>query len=149
MSWLSYSSLIPPNFFILLTVMGLALAWWWTRLGLVVATVSAVLLYLASTPVMADYLFRRVVALADAMPALPSNAPPGAIMVLVAEYRHGRRYTVRPLTLERLAEAARQEQRLGPPVLVSGGRPDEADDSLAGMMSAVLQNDFEVPVAMA
>ena len=70
-------------------------------------------------------------------------------MVLAADYRHGQRYTVRPLTLERLAEAARQEQRLGPPVLVSGGRPDEADDSLAGMMSAVLQNDFEVPVAMA
>jgi hypothetical protein len=67
-------------------------------------------------------------------------------MVLAADYRHGQRYTVRPLTLERLAGAARQERRLGPPVLVSGGQPDEADDSLAGMMSAMLQNDFAVPV---
>ena len=38
MSWLSYSSLIPPNLFILLTGIGLVLAWRWTRLGLVVAT---------------------------------------------------------------------------------------------------------------
>ena len=47
---------------------------------------------------------------------------------------------------ERLAEAARAERRLGLPVLVSGGRPDETDDSLAEMMSAVLQDDFRVPV---
>ncbi len=146
MSWLSYSSLIPPNLFILLTVIGLVLAWRWTRLGLVVATASAVPLYLASTPVVAEYLFDRVEALAGAIPSLPSDAPPGAIIVLAEDYRHGQRYTVGPLTLERLAEAARQERRLGLPVLVSGGRPDEADDSLAGMMSAALQNDFGVPV---
>jgi uncharacterized SAM-binding protein YcdF (DUF218 family) len=86
------------------------------------------------------------VALADALPSLPSDARTGAIIVLASDYRHGQRYTVGPLTLERLAEAARQERHLGPPVLVSGGRPDEADDSLAGMMSAALQNDFGVPV---
>jgi len=146
MSWLSYSSLIPPNLFILLIVIGLVLAWRWTKLGLVVATVSAILLYLVSTPVVAEYLFECVGALADAIPRLPSDAPPGAIIVLAEDYRHGQRYTVGPLTLERLAEAARQERRLGLPVLVSGGRPDNADESLAGMMSAALQNDFGVPV---
>jgi hypothetical protein len=41
--------------------------------------------------------------------------------VLASDYRHGQRYTVGPLTLERLAEAARQERHLGLPVLVSGG----------------------------
>jgi uncharacterized SAM-binding protein YcdF (DUF218 family) len=86
------------------------------------------------------------VGLADAIPSLPSGAPPGAIIVLASDYRHGQRYTVGPLTLERLAEAARQERDLGLPVLVSGGRPDEADDSLAGMMSIALQSDFGVPV---
>jgi len=50
------------------------------------------------------------------------------------------------MTLERLADAAREERRLGLPVLVSGGRPDRVDESLAGMMSAVLQDDFRVPV---
>ena len=85
MSWLSYSSLIPPNLFILITVIGFALASRWTRLGLVVATVSAVLLHLVSTPLVAEYLFGCVVGLADVIPSLPSDAPPGAIIVFASD----------------------------------------------------------------
>jgi uncharacterized SAM-binding protein YcdF (DUF218 family) len=137
MSWLSYSSLIPPNLFILLTAIGLVLAWRWTRLGLIVATVGGACLYLVSTPVVAEYLFSCATGLVDVVPSLPSDAQPGAIIVLASDYRRGQRYTVGPLTLERLAEAARQERRLGLPVLVSGGRPDQkTDDTLAAMMSA-------------
>ena len=150
MYWLSYSSLIPPNLFISLTVIGVALAWRWARLGLVVATVGGTFLYLTSMPVVADYLIGSVKVLAGAIHSLPSDASPGAIIVLAGDYRKsdapGQPYTVGPVTLERLAEAARQERRLGLPVLVSGGRPDEADESLAGMMKAVLENDFRVAV---
>ncbi len=150
MSWLSYSSLIPPNLFILLTAVGLVLAWRWTRLGLIVATVAGAFLYPVSTGVVADYLLGSVTALAGEIPSLPYGAPPGAIIVLSVDYRSsetpGRLYTVGPLTLENLAAAARAERRLGLPVLVSGGQPEETDDSLAGMMSAVLQNEFGVPV---
>ena len=150
MSWLSYSSLIPPNLFILLTIIGVVFAWRWTRLGLIVATVGGALLYLASTPVVAGYLLRSIAALAGVIPGLPSDTPPGAIIVLSGDYwksdTPGRLYTVGPLTLERLVEAVREERRLGLPILVSGGRLDDTDDSLAGMMSAVLQNDFRVPV---
>jgi uncharacterized SAM-binding protein YcdF (DUF218 family) len=150
MSWLSYSSLIPPNLFILLTVIGLVIAWRWTRLGLVVATFGGGLLYLMSTPVVSDYLIGSVKNLAGAIPILPSDASPGAIIVLSADYRKsdtpGQSFTVGPVTLERLAEAAREERRLGLPVLVSGGTPNGIGDSLAAMMSAVLQDDFRVPV---
>jgi uncharacterized SAM-binding protein YcdF (DUF218 family) len=150
MSWLSYSSFVPPNVFIVLTVIGLVLAWRWTRLGLIVATFGGALLYLASTPVVADYLIGSVKDLAGAIPILSSDAPPGAIIVLSADYRKsdtpGQSFTVGPMTLERLAEAAREERRLGLPVLVSGGRPDAVNDSLAQMMSTVLQDDFRVPV---
>jgi uncharacterized SAM-binding protein YcdF (DUF218 family) len=150
MSWLSYSSLIPPNLFILLTGIGLVLAWRWTRLGLVVATVGGALLYLASMPVVSEYLIGSVKALAGAMPILPSDAPPGAIIVLSEDYRRsnppGRSFTVGPVTLERLAETARVERRLGLPVLVSGGRPNGTDASLAAMMSKALQDDFQVSV---
>src|SRR5262245_48442060 len=145
MSWLSYSSLIPPNVFILLTLIGLVLAWRWTRLGLIVATFGGACLYLASTSVVAEYLYSCATDLADAIPSLPSDAPPGAIIVLASDFRRGQRYAVGPLTLERLAEAARQERRLGLPVLVSGGRPSEkSDESLAGIMSAALQEDFGI-----
>jgi uncharacterized SAM-binding protein YcdF (DUF218 family) len=150
MSWVSYSSLIPPNLFILLTAVGLVLAWRWTRLGLVVATVGGALLYLASMPVVGDYLIGYVKDLAREIPVLPSDAPPGAIVVLSADYRRsdtpGQAYTAGPLTLERLAAAAREERRLGLPVLVSGGRPGGIDESLASIMSTVLQEDFRVPV---
>ena len=150
MSGLSYSSLIPPNLFILLTVIGLALAWRWTRLGLVVATIGGALLYLASMPVVADYLVEHVKALAGAMPILRAGSSPWAIIVLSADYRRsdvpGQSYTVGPATLERLADAAREARRLGLPVLVSGGRPKEINQSLAMMMSTVLQDDFRVPV---
>src|ERR1700751_5102924 len=125
MSWLSYSSFVPPNVFIVLTVIGLVLAWRWTRLGLVVATFGGALLYLVSTPIVADYLIGSIRDLAGTMPILPSDAPPGAIIVLSADYRRseppGQHDTVGPVTLERLAEAARIERRLGLPVLVSGG----------------------------
>ena len=121
MSGLSYSSLIPPNLFILLTVIGLALAWRWTRLGLVVATIGGALLYLASMPVVADYLVEHVKALAGAMPILRAGSSPEAIIVLSADYRRsdvpGQSYTVGPATLERLADAAREARRLGLPVL--------------------------------
>jgi uncharacterized SAM-binding protein YcdF (DUF218 family) len=150
MAWLSYSSLIPPNLFILLTTIGLVLAWRWTRLGLIVATVGGALLYLASMPVVADYLIGYVKDLATEAPVLRSNAPPEAIIVLSADYRRsetpGQAYTAGPLTLERLATTAREERRLGLPVLVSGGRPGGIDESLASIMSTVLQEDFRVPV---
>ena len=73
------------EFVILLTIIGLVLAWRWTRLGLVVATFGGVLLYLASMPVVADYLIGSVEALAGTVPILPADAPPGAIIVLSAD----------------------------------------------------------------
>src|SRR6516164_4081470 len=80
MTWISYSSLIPPSLFILVTCIGLALAWRWTRLGLVVATIGGALLYLASMPIVADNLIGFVRDLAPEMPILPSDAAPGAII---------------------------------------------------------------------
>jgi uncharacterized SAM-binding protein YcdF (DUF218 family) len=85
-------------------------------------------------------------------PTLPSDKPPeaipGAIVVLSADARHsgipGVPDTVGRLTLERLAEAARQQRRLGLPILVSGGGPRGA--SVAALMSRALQEDFRVPV---
>jgi uncharacterized SAM-binding protein YcdF (DUF218 family) len=150
MSWFSYSSLIPPNLFILLTTIGVLVAWRWMRLGLRVATVGVVLLYLLSTPVVADYLIWSVEALAGEIPALRSEAPPGAIVVLSADYRKsavpGEPDRVGPITLERLAAAARQERSLGLPVLVSGGRVGDVDAPLAELMSSALHDDFQVPV---
>jgi uncharacterized SAM-binding protein YcdF (DUF218 family) len=150
--WISYSSLIPPNLFILLAMIGVLIAWRRKPFGLAVATAAIALLYLAAMPVTAGLLIRWAEAIAFDEPTLPSGKPPeaipGAIVVLSADARRsdvpGMPDTIGGLTLERLAEAARQQRRLGLPILVSGGGPPGA--SLAVLMSRALQEDFRVPV---
>jgi uncharacterized SAM-binding protein YcdF (DUF218 family) len=150
LQWISYSSLIPPNLFILLAMIGVVLAWRWRRTGLVLATAAVMCVYLASIPIVSFLLMRAVDGLAGAVPTLSLPAPPGAIVVLSAEYRHssrpGGKDVVGPVTLDRLAEAARQQRRTGLPILVSGGWIPYANDSLAGMMAKSLEADFHVPV---
>ncbi len=151
MAWLSYSSLIPPNLFILLAMIGVLIAWRRKPFGLAVATAAIGLVYLAAMPVTAGLLIRWAEAIAFDEPTLPSDKPPGAIVVLSADARRsgipGVPDTVGRLTLERLAEAARQWRRLGLPILVSGGGPPGA--SLAVLMSRVLAGGFSRPGAMA
>lgn len=128
-------------------MIGVLIAWRRKPLGLTVATVAIGLLYLVAMPVTADLLIRWAEAIAFDEPTLPSDKPPGAIIVLSADMRRsgipGVPDIVGQLTVERLAEAARQWRRLGLPILVSGGPPDAP---LAALMSRVLQEDFGVPV---
>ena len=125
MSWLSYSSLVPPNLFILLAVVGVLIAWRRKPFGLAVATAAIGCLYVAAMPVTADLLMRSTEAISVGEPTIPSDTSPGAIIVISGDARRGGKPgvpdTVGPLTLERLAEAARQRLRLGLPILVSGG----------------------------
>ena len=129
-------------------MIGVLIAWRRKPFGLAVATAAIGLVYLAAMPVTAALLIRWVEKIAFDEPTLPSDKPPGAIVVLSADARRsavpGVPDTVGRLTLERLAEAARQQRRLGLPILVSGGAPRGA--SLAVLMSRVLQEDFRVPV---
>jgi uncharacterized SAM-binding protein YcdF (DUF218 family) len=149
MEWISYSSLIPPNLFIALAMIGVVLAWRWRRAGLALATAAMACLYLASLPLVGSVLMRSADRLAELMPTMSPSRPPGAIVVLSAEYQHsgtpGGRDRVGPVTLERLAEAARLARRTGLPILVSGGWLPHADDSLAGMMAEALATDFHLP----
>jgi uncharacterized SAM-binding protein YcdF (DUF218 family) len=142
--------LIPPNLFILLAMIGIVLAWYKKRFGLIVATAAITCLYLVSMPILAGLLLRSAEAVADSMSLPPSNAIPGAIVVLAADARHsdipGEPDTVGPLTLERLAEAARQHRHLGLPILVSGGAPGHHGTSPAALMSETLQQDFGLAV---
>ncbi len=129
-------------------MIGVLIAWRRKPFGLAVATAAISLVYLAAMPVTAGLLIRWAEAIAFDEPTLPSDGPPGAIVVLSADAQRsgvlGVPDTVGQLTLQRLAEAARQWRRRGLPILVSGGGPRGA--SLAVLMSRVLQEDFRVPV---
>jgi uncharacterized SAM-binding protein YcdF (DUF218 family) len=147
---ISYSSLIPPNLFIFAALIGTLLAWRSRWFGLSLATTAIGCLYLLSTPVAAFWLLRATDTLAGAMPAVPALTTPAAIIVLGGDMRSGtvpgEPDRVGPFTLERLAEAARLQHRLDLPILVSGGRVEHFNESLAGVMAEALQNDFRVPV---
>src|SRR5271156_393081 len=148
MQWISYSSLIPPNLFVLLAMVGVVLAWRWRRVGLVLATVAMACLYVTATPLAAFALIRSAEALAGVIPTLPAPAPPAAIVVLSGDFRHsqvaGGKDTVGPVTLTRLADAASEQRRSGLPILVSGGRVEDADAPLADMMAEALESDFRL-----
>jgi uncharacterized SAM-binding protein YcdF (DUF218 family) len=147
---ISYSALIPPNLFLLAALFGVVLAWRSPRLGLWLATAAIGSVYLLSTPLLAHSLIRATEALAGAMPRLPAPKAPAAIIVLGADMRSGavagEPDSVGPVTLERLAEAARLDRRLGLPILVSGGRLETGGISLADAMRTALSDDFRVPV---
>jgi uncharacterized SAM-binding protein YcdF (DUF218 family) len=147
---ISYSSLIPPNLFILAALIGTLLAWRSRWFGLWLATAAIGCLYLLSTPIVAFWLLRATDALSGAMPAVPAKASPAAIVVLGADMRVGNvpgaTDRVGPVTLERLAAAAWLQRRLDLPVLVSGGRIEHSHESLADVMAEALQDDFRVPV---
>jgi uncharacterized SAM-binding protein YcdF (DUF218 family) len=150
LNWISYSSLVPPNLFMLLAMIGVLCAWRWRRAGLILATAAMACLYLASTPLVSYWLIGAADRLADIMPRLPAAAAPGAIVVLSAEVRPsslpGGKDVPGPLTLERLAEAAREQRRTGLPILTSGGWLPYSTDPMAATMARSLENDFGVPV---
>jgi uncharacterized SAM-binding protein YcdF (DUF218 family) len=107
-SGFSYSSLIPPNLFILLAMIGVVIAWRRKPFWLAVATVAMGCLYLVAMPVTAGLLIRSAEAPAAFEPRLPSDTPPGAIVVLSADARRsgilGVPDTVGPLALDRRAD---------------------------------------------
>jgi uncharacterized SAM-binding protein YcdF (DUF218 family) len=146
---IAYSSLIPPNLFILAALIGTLLAWRSRRFGLWLATAAIGCLYVFSTPIVAHWLTRATDALAGTMPRVAAKAPPGAIIVLAADIHSGdprEPERVGQVTLERLAKAAQLQQRLGLPILVSGGLTEYSFDTLAATMSRALADDFRVAV---
>jgi uncharacterized SAM-binding protein YcdF (DUF218 family) len=147
---ISYSSLIPPNLFILAGLIGTLLAWRSRRFGLWLATAAIGSLYLLSTPIVGHWLIRATDALAGAMPKAAAAVPPAAIIVLGADIAGsgapGEPDSVGPVTLERLAKAAQLQQRTGLPILVSGGLTENSFDTLAAAMSRALAEDFRVRV---
>jgi uncharacterized SAM-binding protein YcdF (DUF218 family) len=110
-------------------MIGVLIAWRRKPFGLAVATAAIGLVYLTAMPVTAGLLIRWAEAIPVDEPTLPPDQPPGAIVVLSADaWRSevpGVPDTVGRLTLERLAEAARQQRCFGLPILVSGGPPDD------------------------
>ena len=75
MESISYSSLIPPNIFIVLAMIGVIVAWRWRGAGLVVATAAMASIYLASLPLIGFVLMHSADRLAELVPTMPPPQP--------------------------------------------------------------------------
>ncbi|WP_198328242.1 YdcF family protein [Methylovulum psychrotolerans] len=141
--------LLPPASLLLMAAAGLCLRHY--RLGMPLTVLSLVLLTLLSLPMVSKLLADAV----ESYPVLSTDAlkafQPQAIVVLGGGSHWGAEYqqpeTVNAPTLLRLRYAAKLARATQLPILVAGGKVFSESASEAHSMAAVLQNEFNVPVA--
>ncbi len=140
--------LMPPLGLLLPIVAALLL--WHRRpaIARALVAISLALLWLLSTPIIADSLMQKLEGAPVALD--PKTETADAIVVLGAgTYFKAPEYgadTVRYDGLVRLRYAALLQRETGKPVLVSGGKPQGSTLSEAEQMKSVLENEFHVPV---
>jgi uncharacterized SAM-binding protein YcdF (DUF218 family) len=152
MSWfftnLLSALLLPPLNLLLLAALGL---WLWHKrpfMARVLLTTSFALLWILSTPYVADTLLQKLEGAPYAVDT--KQFPADAIVVLGGgTYFKAPEFggdTVGNATLERLRFAARLQRETGKPILVTGGTPLGNELSEAELMKRVLEQEFLVPV---
>lgn len=144
--------LLPPMLFLFLTLIGLGISLMWKKLGVAVASASAVALLLCSIPAVASVLMnslqtdtplteqslRKALKDADALVVLG-----GGRRHFTAEFNQD---TASEFTLERVRYAAWIAKRTGLPLIVSGGKRPKENRSDAEVMQEILQKEFMVIV---
>jgi uncharacterized SAM-binding protein YcdF (DUF218 family) len=153
MSWfltnLISAFLLPPFNLLVIGAVGL---WLWNKRPLVarwLVTTSIVLLWLLSTPYLAEALLHSLEG--ESVAADIRKPQADAIVVLgggsyfrAPEY--GGKDTVSEATLVRLRYAVELHRETGKPILVTGGTPLGSSSSEAEQMKHVLEQEFNVPV---
>ncbi len=141
---------LPPFNLIILAAIGLFLLRRHRRTGIAALSISLVLLYAFSTPLVSGLLSRSVRAY-EALDIYALAKPEAqAIVILGAgKYPDAPEYfgdTISGATLERVRYGAFLHRRTGIPVLVTGGDPRNTGSSEAELMRAVLEEEFGVSV---
>ena len=152
MSWfitnLLSAFLLPPLNLLLIAALGL---WLWHKrpfIARALLTLSFALLWLLSTPYVAEALLHEL----EGEPYATDTKKPLADAIVVlggGTYFHAPEYagdTVGKDTLERLRFAAKLQRATGKPILVTGGKPLGNNLSEGAQMKAVLEQEFNVPV---
>jgi uncharacterized SAM-binding protein YcdF (DUF218 family) len=145
----SFGFLAVPTIFISLSLLGALLALRWRRIGVALALLSSLCLFVAATPAMSSFLLHQVEA------GLPRGDvdlhAAQAIVVLGGDERLGNGRDIPDRlgreTLERVVYAAAAYRRLRLPIAVSGGPPVRGHPSQGAQMQTALKQEFDVPVA--
>lgn len=138
--------LLPPLNLILLGTIGVLLLGRCPRMGSFLVMSALVLLYLLSTPYVAETALQKL----EKPPAPHSFDTVQAIVILASgTYFNAPEYggdTVNRLGLERIRYAARLHRLTNKPMLATGGSPLGGNSSEAAQMKAALEKEFQVPV---
>lgn len=153
MSWfatnLASTFLLPPLSLLLLLLLGILLFSRHPKAAHRLFIASFALLWLASTPYIAEGALHLLEA--QTTPLESHSARAAAIVILGGgTYFHAPEYagqdTVSEATFVRLRYGARLHRELHQPILVTGGKPLGNTLSEAVQMRAALEQDFQVPV---
>ncbi len=140
--------LLPPFFFLLLAIAGLLFWKKRKRLSLGLLISATALLWIFSTPYVAQALFQYLEQ--QQRPVNTRAEPADAIVVLGGgTYFNAPEYggdTVSEASLQRLRYAAKLFHETGRPILVTGGKPLGNALSEAAQMKSVLEQEFKIPV---
>ncbi|MDH2915859.1 MAG: YdcF family protein [Gallionella sp.] len=152
MSWfitnLISAFLLPPLNLLIVAGVGI---WLWRKRPVIARALlvtAFALLWILSTPYVADALMHRL----EGAPYATDTRKPLADAIVVlggGTYFHAPEYggdTVGKETLERLRFAAKLYRETGKPLLVTGGKPLGNSASEGGQMRQVLEQEFKVPV---
>lgn len=146
--------LLPPLSLLLLLALGIFLLYRRRKLAKPLLLAAFGLLWLASTPYVADSALRlleaHTAALGSTHPDGPHQTADAIVILGGGTYFHAPEYagqdTVGEATLVRLRYGAKLQRGTGKPILVTGGKPLGNSVSEAQQMRASLEQDFQVPV---
>jgi len=152
MSWfatnLIAAFLLPPLNLLLIGIAGVLLWHKHPRIARALVAASLALLWLLSTPYVAENLLQQLEGAPIAFD--PKTQTADAIVVLGGgTYFHAPEYggdTTGEDTLVRLRYGAKLQRATGKPVLVTGGKPLGNNLSEAQQMKNVLDSEFKIPV---
>lgn len=138
--------LLPPLGPLLLGVGGLWLLKRHARAGRALIASSLALLWLLSTPIVADALLDS---LKPPYVALTGEEAEAIVILGGGRLKGSLEYggdTLGRYTLERVRMGARLAQALSKPILVTGGKPDGGERSEGELMRETLEREFATPV---
>lgn len=139
--------LLPPLNLILLGVTGVLLLGRRPLAGKVLVIATLALLYLLSTPFIAETALQKLET--PPPPSFADNDLQAIVVLGSSTYFNAPEYnghTVSRYGLERIRYAARLHRLTGKPILAAGGGPFGSGTSEAAQMKGVLEKEFQVPV---
>ncbi len=140
--------LLPPLSLLLLGLAGLLLWHKRPRIARALLSSTVILLWLLSTPFLADALLQTL----EVRPLVLTDKATTADAIVVlggGTYFNAPEYgndTVSNASLERLRYAAKLHRITGKPILLTGGTPLGNNISEAALMKSVLELEFDTPV---